>query len=110
MPALDSNDIAGVLSGPPTEGYTALILVVFSADMRIEQAWRIPRDVVNDTAAVSPGESRGPGRSSNRFGLIDRLFRKLEAFNARIVAHFAKFNSDVNGHKITLPRWTPGRL
>lgn len=46
-----------------TEGYTALILVVFRADLRIEQAWRIPCDVVNE---------------------------------------FARFNSHVNGHKITL--------
>jgi hypothetical protein len=50
VPALDSNDIPGVLSGPPHRGYTALILVVFSGDMRIEQAWRIPRDVVNEFA------------------------------------------------------------
>src|SRR5262245_24965670 len=28
------------------DGYTALILVVFTADMRIEQAWRVPRHVV----------------------------------------------------------------
>jgi hypothetical protein len=32
------------------DGYTALVLVVFAADMTIEQAWRIPRDVVNTLA------------------------------------------------------------
>src|SRR4051812_4880969 len=35
------------------DGYTALILVVFTADMRVEQAWRIPCDVVNDLAAFN---------------------------------------------------------
>lgn len=32
------------------DGYTALVLVVFTAGMRVEQAWRIPRDVVNALA------------------------------------------------------------
>jgi hypothetical protein len=30
------------------EGYTALILVVFTADLRVEQAWRVPRSAVNE--------------------------------------------------------------
>lgn len=30
------------------EGYTAVILVVFGADVTVEEAWRIPRDVVNE--------------------------------------------------------------
>lgn len=30
------------------DGYTALVLVVFGADMRVEEAWRIPRHVVNE--------------------------------------------------------------
>src|SRR5690349_17177935 len=34
-------------------GYTALILVVFTADMRIEQAWRIPLHVVNELAVFN---------------------------------------------------------
>jgi hypothetical protein len=45
------------------EGYTALVLIVFTAGMQIEQAWRIPVAVVNE---------------------------------------FAKFNSHVNGSKISL--------
>lgn len=32
------------------EGYTALILVVFSARMHVEQAWRIPRETINELA------------------------------------------------------------
>jgi hypothetical protein len=32
------------------DGYTALILVVFTAGMRVEQAWRIPRATVNAIA------------------------------------------------------------
>jgi hypothetical protein len=36
------------------DGYTALVLVVFAADMTIEQAWRIPRDVVNTLARSTP--------------------------------------------------------
>ncbi len=32
------------------EGYTALVLVVFTAHMRVEQAWRVPRETVNDLA------------------------------------------------------------
>lgn len=35
-------------------GYTALVLVVFTADMRVEQAWRIPRAVVNELARDVP--------------------------------------------------------
>jgi hypothetical protein len=30
------------------EGYTAVVLVVFGADMLVEEAWRIPREVVNE--------------------------------------------------------------
>ncbi|MDX6370358.1 MAG: hypothetical protein QOG93_1860 [Gaiellaceae bacterium] len=30
-----------------TDGYTALVLVVFTASMRVKQAWRIPREAVN---------------------------------------------------------------
>lgn len=30
------------------DGYTALVLVAFGADMRVDEAWRIPRDVVNE--------------------------------------------------------------
>jgi hypothetical protein len=33
-----------------TDGYTALVLVVFTAGMRVEQAWRIPRETVNALA------------------------------------------------------------
>jgi hypothetical protein len=36
------------------EGYTALVLVVFTADMRVEQAWRVPRAVVNEFATAVP--------------------------------------------------------
>ena len=32
------------------EGYTALILVVFSAHMRVAEAWRVPRETVNEMA------------------------------------------------------------
>jgi hypothetical protein len=30
------------------DGYDAVILVVFSMDMKVEEAWRVPRDVVNE--------------------------------------------------------------
>jgi hypothetical protein len=30
------------------------VLVVFTADMRVEQAWRIPREVVNELASDVP--------------------------------------------------------
>jgi hypothetical protein len=30
------------------DGYDAVILVVFSMDMQIEEAWRVPRAVVNE--------------------------------------------------------------
>lgn len=30
------------------DGYDAVILVVFSMDMRVEEAWRVPREVVNE--------------------------------------------------------------
>lgn len=30
------------------DGYTSVVLVVFGADMRVAEAWRIPREVVNE--------------------------------------------------------------
>jgi hypothetical protein len=36
------------------EGYTAVVLVVFSADMRVEQAWSVPREVANELASGVP--------------------------------------------------------
>ncbi len=30
------------------DGYDAVILVVFSMDMKVEEAWRVPREVVNE--------------------------------------------------------------
>jgi hypothetical protein len=35
------------------EGYTALILVVFTAHMRVAEAWRIPRETVNELAVFN---------------------------------------------------------
>jgi hypothetical protein len=36
------------------EGYSAVVLVVFTADMRVEQAWRVPREVANELASGVP--------------------------------------------------------
>jgi hypothetical protein len=58
------------------DGYSALILVVFSADMRIEQAWRIPRQVVNELAVYNAhvnGLKIGLGPDVTGHGDVERL-------------------------------------
>jgi hypothetical protein len=35
------------------DGYTAVILVVFGPDMTVQEAWRVPREVVNEVGIFS---------------------------------------------------------
>ena len=50
MPARDPTTTLGFSPVRHRHGYTARVLVVFAADITIEQAWRIRRDVVSTLA------------------------------------------------------------